>query len=93
MEAYDVFAAAAETNALKVVLEGERAVRETPGGAHGLDRLSEPERAGRGIAPGPTPLVRRVLRLDLLAADPGHAWLAAIAASPKPTEMSVIFPS
>ena len=30
MEAYDVFAAAAETNALKVVLEGERAVRETP---------------------------------------------------------------
>ena len=29
MEAYDVFAAAAETNALKVVLEGERAVRET----------------------------------------------------------------
>jgi alcohol dehydrogenase len=30
MEAYDVFAAAAETNALKVVLEGERVVRETP---------------------------------------------------------------
>lgn len=30
MEAYDVFAAAAETNALKVVLEGERAVREAP---------------------------------------------------------------
>jgi alcohol dehydrogenase len=31
MEAYDVFAAAAETHALKVVLEGERAVREAPG--------------------------------------------------------------
>jgi alcohol dehydrogenase len=30
MEAYDVFAAAAETNALKVVLEGERAVGEAP---------------------------------------------------------------
>ncbi|HET6695322.1 MAG TPA: zinc-dependent alcohol dehydrogenase family protein [Gaiellaceae bacterium] len=30
MEAYDVFAAAAETHALKVVLEGEHAVRETP---------------------------------------------------------------
>jgi alcohol dehydrogenase len=30
MEAYDVFADAAETHALKVVLEGERAVRETP---------------------------------------------------------------
>jgi alcohol dehydrogenase len=30
MEAYDVFAAAAETNALKVVLEGEHAVREAP---------------------------------------------------------------
>jgi alcohol dehydrogenase len=30
MEAYDVFANAAETHALKVVLEGERAVRETP---------------------------------------------------------------
>jgi alcohol dehydrogenase len=30
MEAYDVFTAAAETHALKVVLEGERAVREIP---------------------------------------------------------------
>jgi alcohol dehydrogenase len=30
MEAYDVFAAAAETHALKVVLEGERAVKEAP---------------------------------------------------------------
>jgi hypothetical protein len=30
MEAYDVFAAAAETHALKVVLEGERAVKELP---------------------------------------------------------------
>jgi alcohol dehydrogenase len=30
MEAYDVFAAAAETHALKVVLEGERAVRRAP---------------------------------------------------------------
>ena len=30
MEAYDVFAAAAETHALKVVLEGENAVREAP---------------------------------------------------------------
>jgi alcohol dehydrogenase len=30
MKAYDVFAAAAETHALKVVLEGERAVREPP---------------------------------------------------------------
>lgn len=30
MQAYDVFAAAAETHALKVVLEGERAVREAP---------------------------------------------------------------
>ena len=30
MEAYDVFANAAETHALKVVLEGERAVREAP---------------------------------------------------------------
>jgi hypothetical protein len=30
MEAYEVFANAAETHALKVVLEGERAVRETP---------------------------------------------------------------
>jgi alcohol dehydrogenase len=30
MEAYDVFAAAAETRALKVVLEGERAVKEVP---------------------------------------------------------------
>ena len=30
MQAYDVFAAAAETQALKVVLEGERAVREAP---------------------------------------------------------------
>jgi alcohol dehydrogenase len=31
MEAYEVFANAAETHALKVVLEGERAVREAPG--------------------------------------------------------------
>jgi alcohol dehydrogenase len=30
MEAYDIFAAAAETNALKVVLEGEKAPIETP---------------------------------------------------------------
>ena len=30
MEAYDVFAAAAETQALKVVLEGERAGKESP---------------------------------------------------------------
>jgi alcohol dehydrogenase len=30
MDAYDVFANAAETNALKVVLEGEKAVREAP---------------------------------------------------------------
>jgi alcohol dehydrogenase len=30
MAAYDVFANAAETNALKVVLEGEKAVREAP---------------------------------------------------------------
>jgi alcohol dehydrogenase len=30
MEAYDVFAAAAETRALKVVLDGERAVKEIP---------------------------------------------------------------
>jgi alcohol dehydrogenase len=30
MAAYDVFAAAAETHALKVVLEGEGAVREAP---------------------------------------------------------------
>ncbi|HEU4451118.1 MAG TPA: zinc-dependent alcohol dehydrogenase family protein [Gaiellaceae bacterium] len=37
MQAYDVFAAAAETHALKVVLEGERAVKEAPAalaGAH-----------------------------------------------------------
>ncbi len=70
MEAYDVFAAAAETNALKVVLEGERAVRETPAALDGLDRLSS--RSGPGVgAPGPTALVRGVLRLDLLAADLG----------------------
>ena len=35
MEAYDVFAAAAETHALKVVLEGERAVREAPAAVEG----------------------------------------------------------
>lgn len=35
MEAYEVFAAAAETQALKVVLEGERAVREAPAAVAG----------------------------------------------------------
>jgi alcohol dehydrogenase len=35
MEAYDVFAAAAETHALKVVLEGERSVKEVPAAVAG----------------------------------------------------------